>query len=633
MKHRRILSLITAILLLSNVTLSVLAADWDLEQQGSLHINTNTDYHVTSTDGNGNSVTTSNTISVAPDVTTNITLDNVHIDTGDSHGIDVGSGADVTIDLVGDNSVQNTSDNEKAAIHVSDGDLTITSDSNGTLYVENHHIEGGDSNDGAAIGSDGYEDMSGSITIGGNSNVNAYSAEDGAAIGSGQNGSMSGSITIQDNAKVEASSGDNGAGIGAGQFDYYDYTYDEVTGTYTYYDDEYNELQPSAMSGDITITGNAQVAADSDDDGAGIGSGDLTDMTGSITINGNATVWAESEDKGAGIGSGEDGDISGSITIGGNANVTALSDNNSAGIGGGEDGDIEEEGSITIQDNATVLAIGDTTGSGIGAGGDESDDETTLKDAESMKGTITISDNANVTAIAGSHGVAIGTNNVDSTAGTIKILDNAQVTTGVSADDEAGMSRNSKYGKFIPPTIEYQVDKTRTGIISIGYTEDGESNGMYYISANSVINGIPGWDLESLAKYVEFAADLSNVTIVWDNDNTVCRLIWNDDKDISAFIPDEAAPTKLVESKLSDSKLTEGVAADKILRSCNLKFDKTYSGHTILRFHLGEELAGETVEIRTMKDGKVSAKTVVVTASGIAAITTNTLGDFAVIAK
>lgn len=634
MKHRRFLALITAILLMTNLSLTALADFWDLEQQGNLHINTNTDYHVTSTDGAGNNVTTSNTISVAPDVTTNVTLDNVHIDTGDSHGIDVGSGADVTLNLVGDNSVQNNSDNEKAAIHVGSGDLTITSDSGGTLFVENNSGEdsedGGNSNDGAAIGSNMNEDMSGDITIGGNSSVIAESDEDGAGIGSGENGSLTGSVTIQDDAKVEAASGDNGAGIGTGELDA---TLDEDLNIYR--DEEGNPIRGSSdMSGKIHITGNAQVAADSDDDGAGIGTGDDGQMTGSITIDGNSTVWAESEDRGAGIGTGENQDMNGSITIGGNANVTAVSDDNSAGIGAGEEGSIGENGSITIKDDASVTAVGDGSGSGIGAGGYYDFEETGEDeiDFEEMNGSITISGNAKVTAIGGSNGAAIGATGVGNMNGKIQILDNAQVTTGINADDDAGVSRNSDMNGFQVPDVIYTPDPDKAGIIGNSVPVPS-ADGTYIISAYSVINGIPGWDIESLASYVTFAKDLSNLTIVWGNDNTACRLIWNDDKDISALISSEASPTKLVEGKLSDSKLTDGIAADKILRACNLKYDSSYSGRSILRFHLGEELAGKTVEIRTMKDGKVSAKSVVVTASGIAAITVNTLGDFAVIAK
>ena len=59
-------------------------------------------------------------------------------------------------------------------------------------------------------------------------------------------------------------------------------------------------------------------------------------MSGSITIDENAKVNAFSQEDGAGIGSGEDGNMSGSITISGNAQVTAGSGWDGAGIGAGE---------------------------------------------------------------------------------------------------------------------------------------------------------------------------------------------------------------------------------------------------------------------------------------------------------
>ena len=168
---------------------------------------------------------------------------------------------------------------------------------------------------------------------------------DGAGIGSGEDGNMSGSITIDGNTKVNAFSQENGAGIGSGEY--------------------------GNMSGSITISGNAQVTAGSGWDGAGIGSGEDGNMSGSITIGGNAKVTAWSEDNGAGIGSGEDGDVSGTITIGSSAQVTAGSDNGGAGIGAGEDGSITSTGRIILRDSAKATAIGEDEGTGIGAGEDK----------------------------------------------------------------------------------------------------------------------------------------------------------------------------------------------------------------------------------------------------------------------
>ena len=190
--------------------------------------------------------------------------------------------------------------------------------------------------------------MSGSIHITGGATVTAKRDSgygDGAGIGSGNNGDMSGSITIDGNANVDAIGSYDGAGIGAGD--------------------------GGKMSGDITIGGNAQVTAASESDGAGIGSGWTGDMSGNITIGDSAQVTAWGDDEGAGIGSGGEGAVSGTITIGGNAQVTAGSGEDGAGIGAGEDGSIAGSGKIIIRDSAKVTAIGENAGAGIGAGGDK----------------------------------------------------------------------------------------------------------------------------------------------------------------------------------------------------------------------------------------------------------------------
>lgn len=64
-------------------------------------------------------------------------------------------------------------------------------------------------------------------------------------------------------------------------------------------------------------------------------------MSGNIVIDGNAQVEVSSNDQGAGIGSGDDGNLSGNIMIGGNAQVSATGAEDSAGIGTGDDGHSE----------------------------------------------------------------------------------------------------------------------------------------------------------------------------------------------------------------------------------------------------------------------------------------------------
>ena len=320
------------------------------------------------------------TISTSDNATANVTIQDINISsTGDA--IDVGSSS-ANITLEGDNKIFSESG---SALHVSDGDVTITG--SGSLKAEIGDNED-NYNDNAKIGSHEDEDMSGKIHITGSATVTTeddgedHFYGDGAGIGSGYNGNMSGSITIDENAQVTAGSGWDGAGIGAGE---------------------------------------------SDDDPP------KSEMSGTITIGGNAKVTAWSEDSGAGIGAGEDGDVSGTIIIGGSAQVTAGSDDDGAGIGAGTYGSITSTGRIILRDSAKVTAIGEDEGTGIGAGDDGH-----------MAGLIIIQDNAQVTAIAGDRSAAIGSEGKDDMRGTILILGNARITTGMLLNDKVAFNYKTK---------------------------------------------------------------------------------------------------------------------------------------------------------------------------------------------
>lgn len=338
-------------------------------------------------------------VTVEDGVTTEIELDNVTIGTYERSAIDIQGEADVTLNLTGENHL--TSENA-AVIHVTGGDLTVTSESGGKLIADADIGE--EEWEHAAIGSNEGEDFSGSITIGGNANVEADSDNDGAGIGTGQGvwyseydeeldiwvsdcegGEMSGTITVQDDAVVDAYSDDDGAGIGAGMY--------------------------GEMSGTILIKDNAQVKALSEEDGAGIGSGDSSNVSGTILIEGNAQVDAEADETGAGIGSGEGGEMGGTITIRGNANVKAKSGKNGAGIGSGaaeEYGYYDEydnwivngyeggemSGTIIIGNNASVTAVSDEGGDAIGAGGNGTLTGTVLVDQGEFVPTYTLSNGA-----------------------------------------------------------------------------------------------------------------------------------------------------------------------------------------------------------------------------------------------
>ena len=491
MKMRRLISAITALLLVMNLSVTAFAAEWYLED-GDISVSAG-DSGQTVSQGSSTDVAddapvikqrdstaaTGSTITIqtSGDATANVTIKDINISsTGDA--IDVGSSS-ANITLEGDNKIFSESG---SALHVSDGDVTITG--SGSLKAEI-----GDNkdnyNDNAKIGSHEDEDMSGKIHITGSAAVTTEDDGeddfygDGAGIGSGKDGNMSGSITIDENAKVNAFSQENGAGIGSGE-------------------------DGNMSGGSITISDNAQVTAGSGWDGAGIGSGDDGNMSGTITIDGNAKVTAWSEDGGAGIGSGEDGDVSGTITIGGSAQVTAGSDDDGAGIGAGEEGSITSTGRIIIRDSAKVTAIGEDEGTGIGAGEDER-----------MAGLIIIQDNAQVTAIAGDSAAAIGSDDKDDMRGTILILGNARITTGRLWDDDIHFNYETK-------KIEYTLDENAIGRIGDGQKPYHESSyGHYVIGPDVAINGRNGSDIKALKDYINMRlsgenhhGDPENLTIL-----------------------------------------------------------------------------------------------------------------------
>ena len=394
MKMRRLISAIIALLLVVNLSATAFAAEWYLED-GDITVSAG-DSGQTVSQGSSTDVaddapvikqrdsskTTDSTITISTsdNATANVTIQDINISsTGDA--IDVGSSS-ANITLEGDNKIFSESG---SALHVSDGDVTITG--SGSLKAEIGDNED-NYNDNAKIGSHEDEDMSGKIHITGSATVTTEDDRkddfygDGAGIGSGYNGNMSGSITISGNAQVTAGSGWDGAGIGAGE---------------------------------------------SDDDPP------KSEMSGTITIGGNAKVTAWSEDSGAGIGAGEDGDVSGTIIIGGSAQVTAGSDDESAGIGSGNYGTITSAGRIIIRDSAKVTAIGENEGAGIGTG-----------ENRFMDGLIIIQDNAQVTAIAGEDAAAIGSDDKDDMRGTILILGNARITTGRLWDDDIHFNYETK---------------------------------------------------------------------------------------------------------------------------------------------------------------------------------------------
>ena len=271
---------------------------------------------------------TSNTITVetAKDQTTDVTLENVHIEVNTtdakSGAIEIKGDGDTNLELNGNNTVltenlwrEGHAAIEKADKYGEEGTLTIKDDLNddgsektGTKADTTGTLLAGGDLMAAAIGGGNGEDLrdTSNITITGGK-ITAIGGNDGAAaIGGGYDGTGK-NIRIKGNADVIAAAGE-GAAIGGG----------------------------TGSGNSVTITDDAVVNAYAVY-GAAIGGGDSEGHLNSpstITISGNATVHAETSLGGCAIGSGRYGSCSDlTINIEKNANVTAIGSHDAPAIG------------------------------------------------------------------------------------------------------------------------------------------------------------------------------------------------------------------------------------------------------------------------------------------------------------
>ena len=261
---------------------------------------------------------TSNTITVetADKQTTNVTLENVHIEQPDSHWsgntdpapIEIKGKGDTNLELNGDNIVL-SGNSKHAGIEKADvngtGTLTIKDDVN-----DDGKLLAGGYGSGAGIGGGSYHDgksydNTSNITITGG-DITASGGTHGAGIGGGDGGTGK-NIRIEGDAHVTAFAYDSAA-IGSGY--------------------------ESSGDSDITITGNATVTAASEV-GSGIGQGLNASGKATITISGNASVNAETFNDHAAIGSGPS---SATVNIGDHAAVTAVAPGVAIGTGYGHEG-------------------------------------------------------------------------------------------------------------------------------------------------------------------------------------------------------------------------------------------------------------------------------------------------------
>lgn len=252
-------------------------------------------------------------------------LDNVNIDRSEDYyghrkaALTVKGKGDTEIELDGDNILKGGYDHAGLEKNDSDGTgtLTIKDDKKAADGSKGSLLAKGGYN-GAGIGGGECQDTSHITVTGGN--ITAVSGRFAAGIGGGDSSNGT-DITIKGDATVIAS-GDAGAGIGGGG----------DGGNYT------------KGYGKVTITDHANVKAMSEF-GSGIGGG--REAGGDITISGDATVAAENFNGGTAIGSG--GWLH--FTSGNSDNYNRLNTN------------------ITIRDRANVTAVGSGFHPAIGSQG------------------------------------------------------------------------------------------------------------------------------------------------------------------------------------------------------------------------------------------------------------------------
>ena len=332
----RVLSTAVLMAMVSSIATAAFADTYDLNK-GSVTVETRDDGYTYVTQENskgsngqpdttGVTITsdgkqTSNTITVntAENQTTNVTLENVHIQpdsewSSDPAPIEITGKGNTNLELNGNNIVL-SGNSEHAAIEKADkygtGTLTIKDDVNndgsekkGTDKDTTGKLLAGGFDNSAGIGGGGTGDTADTskITITGG-DITAVGGYYGAGVGSGNGGDAS-NIRIEGNAHVTAFA-DDGAAIGAGY----------------------------GGSSDVTITGHANVDA-AGRCGAAIGLGNLGYQT-TITISGDATVNAEGVDGTGAIGGGRNSGSKVTVNIKDNANVTAIADGVAIGNNGG----------------------------------------------------------------------------------------------------------------------------------------------------------------------------------------------------------------------------------------------------------------------------------------------------------
>ena len=247
----------------------------------------------------------------------------------------------------------------------------------------------------------------------------------------------------------------------------------------------------------ITITGNAEVAAEGSYRAAGIGGGEYGNGN-NITISGNAKVTAWGYDA-TGIGGGDYG-AGKNIQIKDHADVHAYGSTDAAGIGGGANCG----GEVSISGNATVFAKGGSSGAGIGSG--RYGGSPVYSDR--IDTTVTISDNANVTAIGDTGSAAIGNgykyNNIGKTdititGGTITAISDSTYKFDDWLPSAIGGSKQGEYGNPVQNVTVTINGTTGNTTINASCVNDIESA----ISKGNGTADIIGYDANGVSPFGE----------------------------------------------------------------------------------------------------------------------------------
>ena len=224
MKGKKIVSTLLALLLLTGVPVSALAAEWDISK-GDITVNAGSGGQTVTQGGGaavvdsapvimGSSTDNTLTINAEKDQTASVTLSGVNIDVSgkDKAAVSTTGEGNVSIELDGDSTLKSGEDH--AGLEKNNGgSLTIADqDENGKLTAEGGKY-------GAGIGGGNQRDGSNIIITGGE--VTAIGGEFGAGIGGGLQGkgkdiTVSGAAKLKVQGGVEDDVDGAGAGIGDG---------------------------------------------------------------------------------------------------------------------------------------------------------------------------------------------------------------------------------------------------------------------------------------------------------------------------------------------------------------------------------------------------------------------------------